>query len=106
MLAAILMEKIPDELRQVITSKFDIDSCCIENVLEAFKAKLLAREKCHIKSNDDGGMMIGNNHIQQQSLLFIQLVRHYLFGFFVSNPILLVNVQLSPKFLFAKNKGK
>ena len=54
MLVTILMEKIPDELRLIITRKFDTDSWCIEKVLEAFKAELLAREKCHFKSNDDG----------------------------------------------------
>ena len=59
------MEKISNELRLVITRTFETDSWCIEKVLEACKAELLAREKCHLKSNDDG-----DNDIKQQPLLF------------------------------------
>ena len=46
------MEKIPNELMLIISRKFEAGSWNIEKVLEAFKAELLAQDKCSFKSSD------------------------------------------------------
>ena len=50
MLVTILMEKIPDELRLIITRRFATDSWEIKKVLHNFYEELSAREKCYFKA--------------------------------------------------------
>ena len=54
MLVPLLMEKIPEELRLLLTRRFKKDTYDINLVLDAFKDELEARERCGTSKSDNG----------------------------------------------------